>query len=102
MKIEYYDLGLPNRDATDDKVTVDAAEAIKVMIQDHSHSSHAVHPRCAGFVIDMPYLEVIWWLRVQRDALSYLVCEGHVLSSANACMPRLAGGGIIIEHRAND
>jgi hypothetical protein len=30
LKIEYYDLGLPNRDATDDKVTVDAAEAIKV------------------------------------------------------------------------
>ncbi|KAK9901265.1 hypothetical protein WJX75_003214 [Coccomyxa subellipsoidea] len=29
LKIEYYDLGLPNRDATDDKVTVDAAEAIK-------------------------------------------------------------------------
>ena len=29
LKIEYYDLGLPNRDATDDKVTVEAAEAIK-------------------------------------------------------------------------
>lgn len=30
LKIEYYDLGLPHRDATDDKVTVEAAEAIKV------------------------------------------------------------------------
>lgn len=30
LKIEYYDLGLPNRDATDDKVTIEAAEAIKV------------------------------------------------------------------------
>ena len=29
LKIEYYDLGLPHRDATDDKVTVEAAEAIK-------------------------------------------------------------------------
>jgi len=29
LKIEYYDLGMENRDATDDKVTVDAAEAIK-------------------------------------------------------------------------
>ncbi|BDA45403.1 Isocitrate dehydrogenase [NADP] [Coccomyxa sp. Obi] len=29
LKIEYYDLGLPNRDATDDKVTIEAAEAIK-------------------------------------------------------------------------
>lgn len=30
LDIKYYDLGLPNRDATDDKVTVEAAEAIKV------------------------------------------------------------------------
>lgn len=30
LKIEYYDLGLPNRDATDDRVTVEAAEAIQV------------------------------------------------------------------------
>jgi isocitrate dehydrogenase len=29
LKTEYYDLGLPNRDATGDQVTVDAAEAIK-------------------------------------------------------------------------
>jgi isocitrate dehydrogenase len=29
LEIEYYDLGMENRDATDDKVTVEAAEAIK-------------------------------------------------------------------------
>ncbi|MGN0172645.1 MAG: NADP-dependent isocitrate dehydrogenase [Acutalibacteraceae bacterium] len=29
LKCEYYDLGLPNRDKTDDQVTVDAANAIK-------------------------------------------------------------------------
>ena len=29
LKTEYYDLGLENRDATDDKVTVDAANANK-------------------------------------------------------------------------
>ncbi|MEK0421204.1 MAG: NADP-dependent isocitrate dehydrogenase [Bacteroidetes bacterium] len=29
IDIKYYDLGMENRDATDDKVTVDAAEAIK-------------------------------------------------------------------------
>ena len=29
LKSEYYDLGLPNRDATDDQVTVDAAMATK-------------------------------------------------------------------------
>jgi hypothetical protein len=30
LEIKYFDLGLPSRDATDDKITVDAAEAIKV------------------------------------------------------------------------
>src|ERR1700756_4979894 len=29
IKLEYYDLGIENRDKTEDKVTVDAAEAIK-------------------------------------------------------------------------
>lgn len=29
VPLEYYDLGLPNRDATGDQVTIDAAEAIK-------------------------------------------------------------------------
>ena len=29
LKIDYYDLGMENRDATEDKVTVEAAEAIK-------------------------------------------------------------------------
>jgi len=29
ISIEYYDLGIQNRDATQDQVTVDAAEAIK-------------------------------------------------------------------------
>ncbi len=29
IKLEYYDLGIEHRDATEDKVTVDAAEAIK-------------------------------------------------------------------------
>ena len=29
LNTEYYDLGLPNRDATEDQVTTEAAEAIK-------------------------------------------------------------------------
>eukprot|EP00879_Flechtneria_rotunda_P033412 GHRR01037001.1.p1 GENE.GHRR01037001.1~~GHRR01037001.1.p1 ORF type:complete len:415 (+),score=153.36 GHRR01037001.1:154-1398(+) len=29
VEIKYFDLGLPNRDATDDKVTIEAAEAVK-------------------------------------------------------------------------
>lgn len=35
LKLEYYDLGLENRDATDDQVTVDAAHAIQVSIFPH-------------------------------------------------------------------
>jgi isocitrate dehydrogenase len=38
MKLEYYDLGLKHRDETDDKVTTDAAEAIK---------KHGVGVKCA-------------------------------------------------------
>ena len=38
MKIEYFDLGLPNRDITDDRVTIEAAEAIK---------KHGVGVKCA-------------------------------------------------------
>ncbi len=30
IEIKYFDLGLPHRDATDDRVTVEAAEAIQV------------------------------------------------------------------------
>ena len=33
LKIEYFDLGLPHRDATDDQVTIDAAEAIRVRMR---------------------------------------------------------------------
>jgi len=38
ISIEYYDLGIQNRDATQDQVTVDAAEAIK---------KHKVGIKCA-------------------------------------------------------
>ncbi|RYG00224.1 MAG: NADP-dependent isocitrate dehydrogenase, partial [Caulobacteraceae bacterium] len=38
INLEYYDLGMENRDATDDKVTIDAANAIK---------KHGVGVKCA-------------------------------------------------------
>jgi isocitrate dehydrogenase len=43
LKIDYYDLGMENRDATDDKVTVEAAEAIK---------RHGVGIKCATITPD--------------------------------------------------
>ena len=43
MQLEYYDLGMENRDATRDQVTVDAAEAIK---------KHGVGVKCATITPD--------------------------------------------------
>jgi isocitrate dehydrogenase len=43
LKIEYYDLGMENRDATDDKVTLEAAQAIK---------KHRVGIKCATITPD--------------------------------------------------
>lgn len=48
LKTEYYDLGLPNRDATDDRVTVDAAEAIR---------RHRVGVKCATITANTDRLE---------------------------------------------
>src|SRR3712207_9134071 len=43
VDLEYYDLGIEHRDATDDQVTVDAAEAIK---------RHGVGVKCATITPD--------------------------------------------------
>ena len=43
LDLEYYDLGLPNRDATNDQVTLDAAAAIK---------AHGVGVKCATITPD--------------------------------------------------
>ncbi|RVL07292.1 NADP-dependent isocitrate dehydrogenase, partial [Sinorhizobium meliloti] len=43
LDLEYYDLGVENRDATDDQVTIDAANAIK---------KHGVGVKCATITPD--------------------------------------------------
>ncbi len=48
LPIEYYDLGMEHRDTTDDKVTVDAAEAIK---------KHGVGIKCATITPDEARVE---------------------------------------------
>lgn len=45
---EYYDLGLPHRDATDDQVTIDSANAIK---------KHNVGIKCATITPDEARVE---------------------------------------------
>ena len=48
IDLEYYDLGMENRDATDDKVTIDAASAIK---------KHGVGVKCATITPDEARVE---------------------------------------------
>jgi isocitrate dehydrogenase len=48
VKLEYYDLGIEHRDATDDQVTVDAANAIK---------KHGVGVKCATITPDEARVE---------------------------------------------
>ncbi len=48
IDLEYYDLSIENRDATDDQVTIDAAEAIK---------SHGVGVKCATITPDEARVE---------------------------------------------
>ena len=43
INLEYYDLGIENRDATDDQITIDAANAIK---------KHGVGVKCATITTD--------------------------------------------------
>jgi isocitrate dehydrogenase len=48
IQLDYYDLGIEHRDATDDKVTIDAAEAIK---------RHGVGVKCATITPDEARVE---------------------------------------------
>ena len=48
LDIEYYDLSVENRDATDDQVTIDAANAIK---------KHGVGIKCATITPDEARVE---------------------------------------------
>src|ERR1039458_8710531 len=48
IDLEYYDLGIENRDATDDQVTVDSANAIK---------RHGVGVKCATITPDEARVE---------------------------------------------
>ena len=61
LKTEYYDLGLPNRDQTNDQVTIDAANAIV---------KHSVGIKCATITPDEA--------RVEGKKLSYFYFDSQV------------------------
>ena len=58
VDLEYYDLGIENRDATDDRVTVDAAHAIK---------KHGVGVKCATITPDEARVEEFGLARMYRS-----------------------------------
>ena len=62
VELEYYDLGIEHRDATDDQVTVDAANAIK---------RHGVGVKCATITPDEARVEEFglkkMWRSPERD-----------------------------------
>ena len=58
IDLEYYDLGIEKRDETDDKITVDAAEAIK---------RHGVGVKCATITPDEQRVEEFGLRRMYRS-----------------------------------
>src|SRR5699024_148846 len=58
VDLVYYDLGIENRDATDDRVTVDAAHAIK---------EHGVGVKCATITPDGARVEEFGLARMYRS-----------------------------------
>jgi isocitrate dehydrogenase len=58
VELKYYDLGIESRDATDDQITVDAAEAIK---------QHGVGVKCATITPDEARVEEFGLKRMYRS-----------------------------------
>src|SRR5690606_36907559 len=58
VELKYYDLGIENRDATDDQVTVEAAEAIK---------KYGVGVKCATIAPDEARVEEFGLKRMYRS-----------------------------------
>src|SRR5258705_12318335 len=58
VELKYFDLGIESRDATDDQITVDAAEAIK---------KHGVGVKCATITPDEARVEEFGLRRMYRS-----------------------------------
>ncbi len=74
IDLKYYDLGIESRDATDDKITIDAANAIK---------EHGVGIKCATITPDE--------VRVQEFGLK------HMWKSPNGTIRNILGGTVFRE-----
>ena len=88
VNLDYYDLGIEHRDATDDQVTVDAAEAIK---------QHGVGVKCATITPDEARVKEFnlkkMWLSPNgtiRNILGGTIFRAPIVISN---VPRLVPGG---------
>lgn len=87
LPVEYYDLGIENRDKTDDKVTVDAAHAIK---------KHKVGIKCATITPDEARVEEFNLKRMYKSPNGTIrnILNGTVFREPIICenIPRLVPG----------
>lgn len=85
--MEYYDLGMEHRDATDDKVTVDAAHAIK---------KHKVGIKCATITPDEERVEEFKLKKMWKSPNGSIrnILNGTVFREAIICnnVPRIVPG----------
>ncbi len=87
IKLDYYDLGIEHRDATDDQVTVDAANAIK---------KHGVGVKCATITPDEARVEEFGLKKMWRSPNGTIrnILGGTVFREPIICrnIPRLVPG----------
>ncbi|GAB5467186.1 MAG: NADP-dependent isocitrate dehydrogenase [Rhodospirillales bacterium] len=87
VDLEYYDLGIEHRDATDDQVTVDAAEAIK---------KHGVGVKCATITPDEARVEEFGLKKMWRSPNGTIrnILGGTIFREPIICsnVPRLVPG----------
>jgi len=89
LPIEYYDLSMENRDATDDQITIDSAEAIK---------RHGVGVKCATITPDEARVEEFGLKKMWRSPNGTIrnILGGTVFREPIICsnIPRLVPGWV--------
>jgi isocitrate dehydrogenase len=76
IDLKYYDLGIEYRDQTDDKVTVEAAEAIK---------KYGVGVKCATITPDEARVEEF---KLKKSKLIYLSVQHQEANLASVAFPQ--------------
>src|SRR5207248_2811210 len=92
-ELKYFDLGMETRDATEDQITVDAAEAIK---------RYGVGIKCAGITPDEARVKEFSLKRMYKSPNGTLrnIIGGTIFREPIVCqnVPRLAGLSLDQEH----